>query len=542
MCKIIIFARKIVIQNLIFLNNMKLTRLLTLFFPILMTSCVSSKDGSAIRNYINELKNQYPIPEMSQAEMYADFDTFTSIMVRCNPQHLVRKKATGYDMVAEMKAQRVYVESCENTVDFIKLLEKCLALSLDPHCTFGGNTVWHYKYTFYKKEIEMHGITDRDFGINFHYISDIYRKERAIINLIYIQGKYFLKHTTHFFNGTDTIVAPAGTELLSFNQQPIGNIQSVPTNWYSCWDFDKKMYYNTMLYVTNPQNSISLKENGTIKECAFTEFSQIKRDIEEKGYLTKWIEKDSVIYITIPAMNYYSTWLKQLKSELLQYKKKPIRAVIVDIRDNWGGNDNTWIEVLGMVSNTAIEFPYHYICTMDDEVIKRVMPEDKNLVLEQETSKSEVEYIDSQHVFRLRTEGTNVIKNHKKNLGYEGTIYVLVDEGVYSSAGAFKSLCTKTDRIKTIGVPTGKFLGAGLNPSVFMLPNSRLIFRMELVLDATGVTKAEDFYHDHVNYPFTPSIEYYKYWYDPARPYNIDENTMYEHDEVFKKALEIIRE
>jgi len=90
-------------------------------------------------------------------------------------------------------------------------------------------------------------------------------------------------------------------------------------------------------------------------------------------------------------------------------------------------------------------------------------------------------------------------------------------------------------------MPTGKLLGRGATPSVFILPNSRFIFSMELLLDAAGVTKAEDFYHDHIDYPVTPSIEYYKYWYDPNRPYVIDEKAMYEHDEVFLKALEIIK-
>ena len=128
---------------------MKLTRLLTLFVTILMTSCVSSKDGSDIRAYISDLKKQYPVPELSKAEMYADFDTLVSIMEHCNPQYLIRKKVTDYDMVSEMKTQRVHIENCKNTSDFVKLLKTVFALSLDEHCVGSGSFVWHYKRSFF---------------------------------------------------------------------------------------------------------------------------------------------------------------------------------------------------------------------------------------------------------------------------------------------------------------------------------------------------------------------------------------------------------
>jgi hypothetical protein len=117
----------------------------------------------------------------------------------------------------------------------------------------------------------------------------------------------------------------------------------------------------------------------------------------------------------------------------------------------------------------------------------------------------------------------------------------LVNEDIFSSAGSLTSLSTKNDRIKTIGMPTGRILGSGANPSVFILPNSRLIFTMELLLDASGVSKAEDFYHDHIDYSVTPSIDYYRYWYDPNRSYTINEKAMRMYDEVFINVLEIIK-
>ena len=105
---------------------MKLTiiSLMTLIIVLLMTSCRSYSGSDAINQHIKEIKEKYPVPELSKKEMYADFDTLVSIMERCNPQYLVRKQVTGYDLVAEIKDQREQIENCENTMDFIKLLKK----------------------------------------------------------------------------------------------------------------------------------------------------------------------------------------------------------------------------------------------------------------------------------------------------------------------------------------------------------------------------------------------------------------------------------
>lgn len=519
---------------------MKVTHINTLFLSLLLTSCISSRDGSAIRSHINELKQQNPVPELGKAEMYADFDTLVSLIERCNPQYLVRKKVTGYDMIAEMRERRQHIENCHNTMEYIRLLKEVLSLSLDAHCNAAGSTVWHYQHSFYKGEVELNGITNEDFGINFHYIHDIFRKNPPVLNLLYIGGSYFLKYSTTLIRDTDSVTIPAGTEVLSFNRQSIGDCQNIPINWHSCWDQNRRSYYNPRLSVAHPQNSIGFATDNGDKEYSFTEFLQMKRNPEYKGYMVRWIERDSVIYIALPVMNYVKEWLKELKSELLKFKKQPVRAVIIDIRGNWGGDDHVWVETMEMISKMPIEYPYYYLTTTDTEVIKRTIPQEKHLIPKEE-SRRILEYVDPHYPFRVRTEVTDTLKTQKKNLGYEGIIYLLTDEEIYSSAGAFKSLDTKTDRIKSIGMPTGKVLGRGLTPSVFILPYSRLIFTMELVLDAAGVSKAEDFYHDHIHYPVQPGIEYYKYWYDPARTYKIDENAMYRHDEVFLKALEIIK-
>ena len=86
------------------------------------------------------------------------------------------------------------------------------------------------------------------------------------------------------------------------------------------WDFENKLYYNSILFANNPQNSISFKLNDadTIKEFTFNALTTIEEDImkriRETKFQARWLEKDSAIIIKIPRMIYSQNWLEQLKS------------------------------------------------------------------------------------------------------------------------------------------------------------------------------------------------------------------------------------
>jgi hypothetical protein len=516
---------------------MNYSKSIFIFIFISISFLKSFGDGDDIDRIINALKERYPMPVLHKSEMYADFDSLVSIMERCNPQYLIRKKVTGYDLITEIKRQRVQIENCNNTSDFINLLKNILSLSLDEHCDIGGN-VWFYQHSFYKKDIRINKITERDFGINFHYLHDIFYKNQPVINLIYIQGKYFLKNTCILFNDMDSTIIPAGTEIVSFNQQSIEHLQSSMRNWSSQWDFSKKVYYNSILYILNTQNNIAFNLNGGIKEYSFTKCIQKEKEwnpIKEHEFHIHWFAKDSVLYFKLPSMSYSFKYQQQFKEKVLCYRSKYIKYIIIDIRGNYGGNDKTWEELLRTIIKDTIKYHSCFLSNIDSDVSKRIR-------LKQKKGERVFGSVDTNYSFRVYDNDPYVVKSHKQNLNYEGTIFLLVDEDIYSSAMAFSSLCTKTNKVKTIGMPTGKIGGRGTTPSVFILPNSRLIFTIELFLDAAGVNTVEDFYHDKLTYPVVPSIDYYLYWYNPERGYEIDEKAMYEHDEIFLKALEIIKQ
>ena len=55
----------------------------------------------------------------------------------------------------------------------------------------------------------------------------------------------------------------------------------------------------------------------------------------------------NILYIKLPAMD--KTLIGFYRKELLKYKGEPIQRVVVDIRNNSGGSDNTWSELLSLL-------------------------------------------------------------------------------------------------------------------------------------------------------------------------------------------------
>jgi hypothetical protein len=47
-----------------------------------------------------------------------------------------------------------------------------------------------------------------------------------------------------------------------------------------------------------------------------------------------------------------------------------------------------------------------------------------------------------------------------------------------------------------VGIPTGRILGFGVNPKEFRLPNTKIGYRIEPVLDITNCETYEDIFHD----------------------------------------------
>ena len=512
------------------MKNICLVVVLCLFSTVF----AHAQENDPITAMINKLKNMYPeLPVLSKEKMYQDFDSLVTIIKNCNPQRLVIKQATGFDILKEMLLLRGNIEHIDNTMDFVRLLRKALNYNMDIHACLNVN-VWYFKSMFYEKEVELIQIPISAYAYTFYYRDSIFKdSEKTTILLYYTDGNYYFKHNTVLYNENDSATVEAGSKILLLNSEPVIKLQSEQKKFDSGYDFVHKLFYNSQLTIPLPVNTIQYEENGKIKNFSFRSFKEARRKFNFRQFHVsdiKWLDKDSVLYLRLPLMS--QNLVAQMRDSLLQLKNQPIKAIVVDIRENYGGNDSTWINLLGLIYDTCFTFQSSLLVNDSKEVQLRYPVS---------LGKKKHDILDSSYYFNILDDDISVLYPDTVTMGYKGNIYILVDDEIASSAQSFASLSVVNSKIKTVGIKTGRYGGRGATPSVFLLPNSGFIFTLNIMLDDVYVKEVEDFYHDKVSYPINPSVDYIKFWNDPNRPYVISQEDLYTKDEIFLRTLEIIK-
>jgi hypothetical protein len=474
---------------------------------------------------IDELKKSVQVPYLSQEQMCQDFDTLLSIIEQNNPHIQIRKIVTEYDIIEELKSYRSDIIYIHNTFEFAVFIDKILDLMLDQHCSIATNIWWFQDY--YKKEISINKITETDMGINFCY-SDTISKNISMIHLKYINGNYFTKYPIWLVSEKDSILIPSFSQILECNKANINDIQSLKRTANCRWDFEKRQYYSENFVInTLTSNEIKVFCNGKENIFVFNKFYETPPTYNSEDLFNlnfHYFSQDSVLYFKLPMMSYSKKNIQELQKQLQKYKKQNIKSVIIDIRGNYGGNDLAWQSLLSLLIDEDLQYDLELITKKSPSIYKRYKSNGyKNFDF---------------GTFSTHVKSKEKIQKHRKSLNYKGDIFLLIDDDIFSSAMNFASISEKNSKIKTIGTYNGRIGGFGLDPIVFILPNSRFYFTLDVTLDATDVNLPIDFYHNKINFPLIPTLEYYRYYIENGN--EINEKNMYENDIIFRYAIEFI--
>lgn len=185
--------------------------------------------------------------------------------------------------------------------------------------------------------------------------------------------------------------------------------------------------------------------------------------------------------------------------------KHMYKALVIDIRDNVGGNMEYWQNFLiPKLSKNPKQVVNHMFFKDSDKIRLQLMDDTLNM---ESLSNVDISGIKLDHAEDLK-DFSYYIKNviaiepdeSEKDNGYEGKIFLLVDEDVFSAAEGFASFIKHTEFATIVGSQTG---GDGITLGVInsVLPNSGLVFTYTNTLgyDPTGEINEEN--------PTTPDIE-----------------------------------
>lgn len=469
--------------------------------------------------------------ELTKAQMYEDFDSLVSIIEYNNPHLGIYKKAMDFDVIENIKQQRPKIEDIKDIAGYFILTLQCFNLIPEIHAktlVLGEKAIKEYADSALSNPVVIRS------GDLQHTI-DIYNsivkkgaKYDELLNLIYlpvkyINGNYYFTRPLQIINQKDTMICNTGDIITRINEIPIGKFVSENHRKYFDklrWDtYNHCFYTDHFLWVTNfPQGSfpfanITIKKSDEKQEVVSlntnTRFWIYQDEVllEEKTKFKPYDQKpviwckDSLLYVKIPSMNrgdlnIYETEIPRI------CKNQKISNVILDVRRNGGGSDHVWGKVLNLLTDQPLY--RHQILGVNTPLIceqQIVGNRDSIPPLYDKLLNKKYTIIDN-NSWAVSAPDTN-------SIFCKGKIYVLHDEKSYSAANTLVTFALDCDKVVAVGNPIGYLSGYGVDPFVFQLPISKLLFMMHSVIQIPQkASSVESYLWNETEIRVIPTIRY----------------------------------
>jgi len=331
----------------------------------------------------------------------------------------------------------------------------------------------------------------------------------------YIDGKYFV--TIPFeYNG---ITFGSGFELVECDSQPIEKILPSLISEISPlrWDIKNKIYYKDNFYkaqkfiVDGKINLGFIDDSGNMIRQQFNfddSFTLLKKPIRKIGYFSQeeekviYFDKENILYLRIPKMDRDKVTFYTNKIDSISNLGSKISKVVLDIRGNGGGSDRLYTSILKHIISESVNEPYKVAFPKNDFILSYFGFKPTDVTVQRNTLLGNSSFYLYGQNRKIKPDSTSIKYNNK--------IFILQDEFVYSAAGNLSALAKSNSNIITIGNRTGLCGGKQTSPIYFSLPNSKLIYRLEPMLDFSNVNKIEDIFHDEVTDYIPQTFEDYK--------------------------------
>ena len=277
---------------------------------------------------------------------------------------------------------------------------------------------------------------------------------------------------------------------LSTEFEYIGHFTLIDTSFYN--ELLSYELYKTKELMEESPNETYLKKLYNMRKKIFKKSSYIysyisnleennNKTVNNKESLPKLtiIDEGETACIQIDSFiisSDYENIFKQYYKKIKNYKN-----IIFDIRNNSGGSTSYYEKyIIDYLLNNQIKYDETYLLNntntntkfMSESVKKTIKP----------ITHIPIKNLDEKLINSF--DSFNIIENvyypnEEKNIGFNGKIYLLVSNSVYSASEALTYLCKETGFATIIGTNTG---GDGIQdgnggPIKIVLPNSKLIFQ-----------------------------------------------------------------
>lgn len=207
-----------------------------------------------------------------------------------------------------------------------------------------------------------------------------------------------------------------------------------------------------------------------------------------KNLMTENIIKDKLAYIRIKSL-IGGQYINQDKDIVINYLNeiKDYPFLIIDIRGNGGGDSGYWQNfLLPKIVDKKYETK-NYLFIKLGKLYEKIFRQERfdndiKTFLDNSSFSNDVKKILS--IFDGYTTWNMSVEPSEDSIQFKGKIYLLVDNGVYSSAEMLASFCKETKLATLVGSRTAGD-GIGFDPMQIDLPNTAFVLRFSNVMGVT---------------------------------------------------------
>lgn len=355
-----------------------------------------------------------------------------------------------------------------------------------------------YLYDVLKKNYPFFKVNERLHGIN--WLGNKRKYKRMIRNT---------KNDAEFLVAMDRILG-------DLNNRHVNILSGAGYRWLYESYYTSYSQYNAIEYLgwyealSNPYIMYRYKFDGNIESVKLAQQPVLE---------TKVLIEDKIAYMKIKEManldvakkDYFkiSKFLKEVEG----YEK-----LIIDIRGNSGGHDAYWkniVELLVVEPLSAkyfIFFKESSISSLDPYRVRNlnIIKELDKEILDQFPQEVRTDF-NYYKACSIRVNPWNIGFDTSDNINFTGKIYLLVDNGVFSSAEKFSSFSKDTGFATLVGEPTGGDRVFEEIP-LYFLYNSKFVIRYsrELGMNMDGTINMETKTMPHILVDPAPNEDFNK--------------------------------
>ena len=475
------------------------------------------------------------LPNLTKEQMRQDIAFLANAIKDIDPNLPIRQSVTGSNLYQELDSLVNLSNNLNSFEDFYLLANKLLQLTQDQHHKF----LDYYPFGIEEnnpyitaENIELSKNASQQYG-------DFIPCCGGIMHVAYISGEYFTFeniYTTQALANDDSLLIPAGAKILSIDNilinDYVNDFRKIDNA--TRWSPSSNSYYTNTIHhpffltgaLTPP--SVTFSFNGYNETINFVDAYVVGFNWSG-NFSVQYFEKDNILYVRIPEMDYEQ--IDFLTTEIQKYKSKKITKVVIDIRYNDGGSDRVWQSVLSALISEPLTIKSN-VYLKNTPLVRNYVTNIRHEKIAREFEINGTKYIDTD------IDEFDTISPFENSLNYNGKIYVLVNDRIFSSSLAFVSVCKQVENLVTVGTPTGLVCGRSTTPFFLSLPNSKLIFELVPCIDMTNKVNPIDYYDTKAEVPVALTINHYMKEVDNCKQL-YTEDFLYNYDTIFQKVLEL---